>query len=193
MPLHRPRPPTVTQVLDTPPQTLRARIFDPVHRNHGTPYPCTTEDILSAITPNPHPRRSSDFVSPDRASYEIWAHNARGRNLGQDEYHAILRLENFMRDFSSGRVRWGPDLIIKAFCDLDRVFFCGFLRGHVHIRWKTGASFDPPIRNRVVYGHTVYLGGGKAKIYLNADAIFGPYRGLTPFKETWRTMLHEMW
>lgn len=193
MPVHRPRPPAATQVVDRPRQEIRARAFDPVRRNHGTPYPCTREDILAAITPNPRPRRSAEYVTANAASYEIWAHNARGRNLNGHEYHAILRLENFVRDLFNGRVRWAPDLIIKAFCDLDRVFFLGLLRGHVHVKWKTAASFDPPTRNRVIYGRTDYLGGGKARIYLNADAIFGPIQRLNPFKETWRTMLHEMW
>ena len=193
MPVHRPRPPAATHVADRRREDIRALVGQPVHPNHGTRYPCTREDIAAAITANPRRRVMSELVSANRASHEIWAHNARGRNLGQSEYHAIIRLENFMRDFYSGRLRWGPDLIIKAFSDLDKVFFLGLLRGPVRVKWKSAAHFDPPTRHRVIYGKTEYLGGAKAVILLNADAIFGPYWGLNPFKETWRTMLHEMW
>lgn len=179
-----------------PRRELRALALLPVQRNLGTLYPCTANELHTAITPNTHPRRSTDYVSGDRASGEIVTHNAPGRNLSQREYDAIRRLENVVLSCMAGRIRWTPDLIIKAFCDIDLVFFLGLLRGHVHVEWKPASCSSFTRRpGHLCMGHTTPLGGGKAMIRLNADAILYGVRGAEyiPFKDMWRTMLHEMW
>ena len=85
---------------------------------------------------------------------------------------------------------WGPDLAIKIFCDLDVVFFAGKLRGHVCITWADVEEF--PERN--VFGHTVFLGQGKAVIQLNAQFVFfdwGVEDGRL-FAQMLAMVLHEM-
>ena len=120
------------------------------------------------------------------------AHNALGRNLSRSEYNAITCLESVVLAVFANRLSWTPDLIIKAFCDLDRVFFLGKLRGHVYVKWRSSSSFARRPSSTYIFGQTIALGGGKAELRLNTDAIFASTR-LSAFKEMWRTMLHEMW
>ena len=174
------------------PTELRALALRPVQLNRGTPYPCSGSQLRDTITHDSHPRRSSDYVSADEASREILNHNALGRNLSRGECDAISRLESIVLTCMSGRISWTPDLIIKAFCDIDRVFFLGLLRGHVHVEWKPASYFTNAASNRIRFAITTPLGGGKARIRLNAHAILGSV-GFPPFKEMWRIMLHEMW
>lgn len=191
MPVHVPRNPRLPDTFTPRPRAeLRVLAFQPVRRNRGTDYPCTESELRDAITPSRQPRCST--ISPIRASSEVFTHNARGRNLSRAEYNAIRRLEDVMLDVFAGRIDYGPDLIVKAFCDLDRVFFLGRLRGQVHVKWTSGSSFPARRPHRLYYGRADYLGGGKVVICLNADGIFATTR-LSTFKEMWRTMLHEMW
>ena len=162
----------------------------PVTMNHGTRYDCTPNELRDATTPSDQPRRT--HVSADRASQVVFLHNQPGRNLSDREYDAMLRLEDLILGVFSGRKQWTPDIIIKVFCDLDRVFFLGNLRGHVYVKFKSGDAFPPARRDHCHFGRTIPLGGGKAKIHLNADALFGPYEGPS-FKEMFRIVLHEMW
>ncbi len=192
MPVFRPSTRLPNRWASRPPVEQRALALEPVRLNHGTLYPCSASQLYDTITYNPRPRRSSEYVSADEASREIQTHNALGRNLSRGEYDATSRLESIFIACMSGRIRWTPDLIIKAFCDIDRVFFLGFLRGHVHVEWKPADSFSRRASNTVRFAATSPLAGGKAKISLNAYAILGSV-GFPPFKYMWRVMLHEMW
>ncbi len=168
---------------------LREEAFLPVRLNSGTNYPCTASELRDATTPSHRAARRP--ISRMSASYNVSTENALGRNLGQAEYDAIRRLERTILGVFAGR-HWAPDLIIKAFCDLDLVFFLGDLRDHVHVEWRSGRSFPPRRQHRLMMGRTDYLGNGKAVIRLNADGIFAE-TALSAFKEMWSTMLHEMW
>ena len=191
MPVFRPRTNVPHSFPERPARQLRGMALRPISLNAGTPYPCTAGELRDAINPNRHSRRSSDFIIADQASYEVYAQNARGRNLGRGEYNAMCRLEECIVAVFRDRLDWTPDLIIKAFCDLDRVFFCGRLRGYVRVRWVPGSYF--PAQRRTAFGYTEILGGGKAEIVLNADGIFSRTLPLSGFLEMFRTMLHEMW
>lgn len=189
MPVHRPRNPRERNwIADRPRQALRDVAFRPVRRNRGTDYPCTENELRDTV--NSRPRRNSSFVSAHRASHEIWAHNDLGKNLTGAEYDAIRRLEGVILDVMQGRMNWGPDIVIKAFCDLDLVFFKGYLRGRVWVEWKSASSFPAPNAGGAYYGRCTPMGDGKARIRLNADAVFG---NPTPWKHLWNTILHEMW
>ena len=109
-----------------------------------------------------------------------------------EEYQAVRRLEDATLEFFAGGY-WSPDLLIKAFCDLDLVFFGGHLRGHCHVQWKPERWFPgPQWRHTINYGCTIPLQEGKAMIALNADGIFGD-PSVDAFRGSWRTLLHEMW
>lgn len=190
MPVHVPRNPPLPATLPARSRwQLLEEAFQPIRRNTGTTYPCTASELKDATTPSRRPARRP--VSKHQASYSIQAHNALGNHLSHEDYAAICRLENATLGVFAGRY-WSPDLIIKAFCDLDRVFFLGHLRGHVYVRWRSQRSFPQRIPHRLTMGRTDYLGGGKAVIYLNADGIFAD-TAMSAFKEMWRTLLHEMW
>ena len=170
---------------------LHDEAFRPIRLNSGTPYPCTGSEIQDATNLSHRPVRR--FISRDEASYNVQAHNVLGARITQQEYNAICRLEDSILRVFAGH-HWSPDLIIKAFCDLDCVFFLGHLRGQVYVRWRSGSSFPERRRHRLTMGRTDYVGGGRAVISLNADGIFAadvPH--LSAFKEMWCTMLHEMW
>ena len=134
---------------------------------------------------------SRALVSVKTAAREIFDHNnpeRRKRIPSGKEQEAIHRLLTMLEN--ACRESWGPDLAIKVFCDLDTVFFRGKLRGHVCITWADLGEF--PDRN--VFGHTIFLGRGKAVIQLNAQFMFFDW-GRTDgqlLNQTLATVLHEM-
>ena len=108
--------------------------------------------------------------------------------MSGNEREATHRLRAMME--KACRDSWGPELAVKAFCDLDAVFFRGKLRGHVCVTWADVGEF--PDGN--VFGHTVFLGRGKAVIQLNARFLFFDwgYRDGRVFAQMLATVLHEM-
>lgn len=171
----------------------------------GTDYGCTQEELEACggrfrrASPTkldyaelramwfPHPNEGGPLVPCRTATLDIVQHNNPLRIPASKEYGAIDRLLTMLDDARHGF--WGPDVVIKAFCDLDTVFFRGKLRGHVCITWASLYDFKSspePI------GHTRYLGQSKALIQLNAQYIFLDY-GRRPLTEALGTVLHEMW
>ena len=190
MPIHVPlNPPLPDGFPQRPRRQLRDEALQPISLHSGTNYPCSESKLRDATTPNHQPVRP--VISKDQASYNVQAYNVLGGRIRDNEYSAICRLEDAILGVFAGR-HWTPDLIIKAFCDLDLVFFLGHLRGNVYVQWRDARSFPRRRRNRLTMGRTDYLGGGKAVIKLNADAIFAE-TAMSAFKEMWRTLLHEMW
>ena len=125
------------------------------------------------------------FISARQAALDVFEHNTSRRKIRRVEQEAIARLSLAIAAGRAGS--WGPDLIIKAFCDLDIVFFGGRLRGHVCVRWLP----DWGLPGRTVLGTAVYIGKGKSAIKMNADAILMSHQ--EPFERMFATMLHEMW
>lgn len=191
MPVFRPRDPHVPW---RGPGRSRRHLWDeallPIRLNRGTPYPCSATKLQDATTPSRRPARRP--ISKLQASFNIRNQNYLGSHVSTDEYQALCRLEDAILEVVAGGY-WSPDLLIKAFCDLDLVFFGGHLRGHCHVQWKPDRWF-PGSRRRheFIYGQTIALQEGKCMIALCADGIFGDY-SKDAFKESWRTLLHEMW
>ena len=126
------------------------------------------------------------FVSPRAAAREIHDHNRLSRAPSNAERRALIRLDAALDDAHGDH--WGPDLIIKAFCDLDTVFFNGRLRGHVSVAWKAASEMSSTL-----YGGTNFLSQGKCQIGLNTEGIILDLSSSKAFKQMWSTMLHEMW
>lgn len=126
------------------------------------------------------------FISQRAAAREIHDHNRLNRAPSNAECRALSRLDAALDDAHGNH--WGPDLIIKAFCDLDTVFFNGRLRGHVCIAWRAASEMGSTL-----YGGTNYLSQGKCQIGLNAEGIILDLSSSKAFKQMWSTMLHEMW
>ena len=186
------------------PRDIYNDAFQDVTLDSGTDYPCTQSDLDatggSARREFPNDDRRDrkasrktwfavpnhgPFVSPRRACLDTYNHNNLHRKPGRLETEAIERLSAALAAGHHGF--WGPDLIIKAFCDLDVVFFRGRLRGHVCVRWLPDWSGT----GDTIWGTTVFLGKGKCAIRMNADTILLEHR--RPFERMVATMLHEMW
>ncbi len=223
-PYHGLRPPTSRLFPERPNYLDRARLFDEkkgVHRSSkdlydearlevsvdtGTEYPCTQRDLdacggKSRGVPSQYrdfaELRALWFSEPNRmpkvsireAALDIVDHNSSERNPSAKENDAIDRLWIMLDNALQGY--WSPDVAIKCLCDLDIVFFRGELKGHVCITWAGRKRFP----SRTTWGHTGYIGHGKAVIELNANYIL-----LEPdrwhknlLNQTIATMLHEMW
>lgn len=129
---------------------------------------------------------------------------------------ALERLQPWFVD-SEVRKGWGPDIIFKAFDDLDEALFHGRLRGRCQVQWKSEEELQtmfPEVRH--IWGTTVpkrrrvkdpitcdYCQVFSAHIYLNSTKHFlGPLsthvdeEGVeckrTRWENMWGTLLHEM-
>ncbi len=140
----------------------------------------STNESKSVDHPNKGP-----FLDARIAAREVFEHNDPTRIPSAAENEAIRRLDTAFKDAAQGF--WGPDLAFKAFCDLDKVFFCARLTGHVCLSWQ------PHIGRGLLWGSTGYLGRGKAVIILDAYNIFFHTEGESGFVQMFTTLLHEMW
>ena len=182
-------------------QELYDTVFTDITLDTGTNYACIQSDLeaTGGLSRQQYPeddskdRKASNrkwfsqpnrgpFVTPRQASRDIFEHNDMRRKPGRYESGAIARLSEAIN--AGRRGDWSPDLIIKAFCDLDTVFFGGQLRGHVCVRWQ------PDWAPRAS-GQTVFLGDGKCSMRLNADNLLLEHPH--PFEGMFATTLHEMW
>ena len=104
---------------------------------------------------------------------------------------------------------WTPDIIFKAFDDLDETFFGGALLGNVHIEWCRKEQLDPGVTATTTpFYIPVREASGEItckhafKIQMNATQIFmepletgwihGRHARLTRWENMWRTLVHEM-
>ena len=117
---------------------------------------------------------------------------------------AVDRLKTlfFLRKFRN----WGPDVVYKAFYDLDRALFDGKLRFHTKITWRNEADCVKHAGKTLCNGYTSFqyrikvqethqfYGSWCAEITLNATSIFllPPLGHDTRWDEMWDTLLHEM-
>lgn len=149
--------------------------MDEVLPDYGTDYPCTMRQLQSYRTV-PAPTYDRPWSANKAARVLLEFLNAPVP-LGSRADAALHRI-----GFALGLSDWGPDLIIKAFRDLDLAFFRGTLTGKTMVNWATDQEFDRPVR-----GTTRFLGHGRCHIRLNASLIFctGP---TGTFSQMWTTV-----
>ena len=119
------------------------------------------------------------------STYQLVRHNRPNKDLPREESDAIERVRDCLRIQD-----WGPDLIIKAFRDLDTVFFMGRLVGNCLIRWRDREGCERKYNESHFYGLTAPLGplrNRQVQIILNANLMF--FQCANPYKEMWRTIL----
>ena len=153
----------------------------PIRADTGTPYPCTQEDLDYCLRfPRIKPRERLHRME---ATYQLTRFNRLTKELSPNERNACKNLKAALklRD-------WGPDLIIKAFKDLDQLFFMGRLHGQCLVGWC-----DPGYRkvSHGEYGVTTFVPPSSAKIMLNVQDVI--LMTEEPYMEMFRTMLHECW
>ena len=164
-------------------QHLYQQAFEQFHADSGTQYPCSQSDINFHHRERfPHPNKGP-FVSAIEATSEIIRHNKEASKIQLHELAAIDRLIDAILDAEDNG--YGPDIIIKAFADLDLVFFNGRLRGNACVQWASDEYFQKWQVPPGTWGFTVRPKRGEmgqCRIYLNAKTIL-----LYPSTETPRS------
>ena len=119
------------------------------------------------------------------AASQIVRHNRRRREPSTKEADAIRRLQESLR-----LETWGPDLIIKAFQDLDTVFFRGCLVGNCLVRWRNMKGclrVDPSCDWYAVTEPVGPIEYRQCRITLSANHIILDEKD--PYTQMWQTML----
>lgn len=158
-----------------------------VWASRGTPYPCSQYDLdecASDYNHPPHSARSSERATIDLERFlNTYVEVTSAVQAAIDRLRAGLQIHD-----------WKPDIVIKAFHDLDIVFFHGKLHGLVTISWHCALWWIDQERSRDGYRHqmavTDYSGNLKAAIHLNAWGILldAPDAKVA----MWSVVLHEM-
>ena len=176
---------------------LREQLFrqalQPFKTDTGTPYPCSQAEI-DFHQKNVFPTRNKGpFVTSREATKEVmWQNDTKRITPILFEKEAIKRLF-WAASCAQDGLTLGPDVAIKAFADLDLVFFAGRLRNHVTVQWQADIGTPNPvwgICSRPRHGEE-----GQCRIKLNASLIFkeGWTQGTrNPFESMIGTLLHEM-
>ena len=172
----------------SPKELYREALLD-VSIDRGTVYDITQQelDALSAfITKN-----SGPFISQSQATQEVVDHNRLSREPSSAELAAIQRLREALEVEDH---LWSPDIVIKAFHDLDIIFFNGRLRNNVQFQWKTPEAFIPHVQpDDFALGATNRTGRvGQMSIILNAHNLLFRNVIQKPRMQVWSTALHEM-
>lgn len=174
-------------------QEMYKQAFKPVCADGGTRYLCSQSEIDFHHRGRFLHRNKGPLVSAIEATSEIVSHNKETRKVPPPETAAINRLIDAILD--AEEYGYGPDIIVKAFADLDLVFFDRKLRGSVCVQWASDEYFQKWQVPPGAWGFTVRpLPGesGQCRIKLNAKTILLDPSTDTPFKTMFGTMLHEM-
>ena len=159
----------------------------------GTRYPCSQSEIDFHHRGQFFRTNKGPFVSAFEATSEIVRHNKETRKVPHPELAAIDRLIDAVLD--AEEYGCGPDIIVKAFSDLDLVFFDGRLRGNVCVQWASNEYFQQWQVPLGAWGFTIKPQPGEVgqcRVKLNAKTILLDPSTDTPFKTMFGTMLHEM-
>lgn len=187
----------------SPSVSLRRKMYyealKPFSTRNGTKYSCSQNDIDFHRHSHFTLRGCTGDMTDNTLTTELILQNQTDKAVQPAERGAIGRLQRIFEDIKHSGT-YGPDLAIKAFNDLDLVFFGGYLRGRVRVRWST-CSTDSDLQNRTVprdshscpYGFARkgrFLQRGEVHIVLNAGLIF--FMEYSPLELMVSTLLHEM-
>lgn len=172
---------------------LFQKALQPFNKHSDLLYLCSQSEI-DFHRGNVFPNRNKDtFVTSREATKELMWHNDIKRiNPPLHEIDAIKRLLWAASCAQDGSVL-GPDVAIKAFADLDVVFFGGRLRNNVTVQWR--ADICAPGRVWGTCERSRRGEEGQCRIKLNASMIFREawtQRTRDPFESMMGTLLHEM-
>ncbi|KAL8939987.1 MAG: hypothetical protein Q9211_002491 [Gyalolechia sp. 1 TL-2023] len=157
---------------------------DVVRPDRGTPYPCYTKNLESYRCRPKRTRKTP--MSNEVATNKLVNFLNQDIERGTKEHAALRRLAYGMQ-----LAEWGPDLFLKAFDDLDIVFFRGVLATRTQIQYMTEEEVLREFRPNVhILGCCAPLGFGRCRIVLNSSGNF--LNQPNPFAQMWNTILHEM-
>ena len=162
--------------------------------DYGSVYPCSQSDLDFHRRGRFPSKNRGPFVSLLQAIEEVMVQNDERRRPPIAEIDAISNLANVVGDRT---YRYHPDLVIKAFNDLDTVFFGGRLHGNVLVSWANSmecAEIERDIGK--FFGCTESISPeekGQARISLNARGIFlENFEDENPLRAMFCTLLHEV-
>ncbi|KAF6226818.1 hypothetical protein HO173_012322 [Letharia columbiana] len=166
---------------------LYREAFLKVKADRGTPYDVSQEELDAMSTFSG--RNFGPFVSQSQATKEVVEHNKPSRKPSSAELAAIQRLRSALKDSL-----WSPDIVIKAFHDLDMIFFLGRLHHNVQFQWRTPDAFVTHVQPEdFALGATVGTGRvGQMSIMLHAHNLLLRDVIRDPWMHMWSTALHEM-
>ncbi|MCJ1267876.1 hypothetical protein MMC22_007762 [Lobaria immixta] len=158
-----------------------------ISATRGTPYPCNQHDLDRCDFGSDRPPHS--LQTQDHATTYLEHFLDPNAPISSTVQAAMVRLQAALRIHD-----WKPDLIIKAFNDLDIVFFDGKLRGRTTIHWRRGSWWAELERSRgrphKSFAVTRSLHHRRAAIELNA---WGMFMNTADAKVAmWKITLHEM-
>lgn len=167
---------------------------DKFYVDYGSVYPCNQGQLDFHHQGRFWRKNRGPFVSLSMATEEVMVHNDEKRRPSMAEIDAISKLGNAVRDRT---YRCHPDLVIKAFNDLDTVFFGGRLRSNVLVSWANSMECAELEREAGhFYGCTLsrtHEENGQACIFLNARRMFlENVDDESPLRAMFCTLLHEV-
>ena len=175
-----------------PSEEAYQQAFLPFRTDAGTPHPCGESDLDVHNTGAFREPNNAPFISVLEATREVMLQNHVTRRVPPLELTAIDNLKRTV-DTMEKRMDFGPDLAIKAFADLDLVFFGGRLRNNVRVQWVRANDDSRCTAPRRVWGLAITLPErGKCLIKLNADALLRRTHDDDPLRSLFGTLLHEM-
>ena len=176
-----------------PSEEAYQQAFSPFRIDTGTPYPCEQSDLDVHRTGSFRELNRRPFVSAVEATTEVMLQNHVSRRLPPSESTAIDNLSRTIYTVEK-RMNFGPDLAVKAFADLDLVFFGGRLRDNVQVRWVKATDHPRFEASSGLWGAAIQLPErGKCLIILNADLhLREESQAADPLRRIFGTLLREM-
>ena len=167
---------------------------DKFYAEYGSFYPCSQNELDFHRRGRFSRKNKGPFVSLLEATEEVMVQNDERRRPPIAEIDAISNLANVVGDRT---YRYHPDLVIKAFNDLDTVFFGGRLHDNVLVSWansKECAEIELDVGRS--FGCTESRSPeekGQARIFLNARVMFlENSEDENPLRAMFCTLLHEV-
>lgn len=186
-PPHKPH--TYTQLHINMPRDHAQRMYEeaflPVSCRSGTPYPCAQSEIDITNSHNVYPYVGGTQTTEYGAAQEIVGHNSMYRVPGSLEEEAIINLQYMRRALRAQHDEFGPDLAIKVFRDLDRVFFAGKLYGRCSVQWDD-------LDEVYATAYSLLRRPGVALILLSVRGIILMTPKDAMLRQLFKTLLHEM-
>ena len=178
--------------------------FQPFRHDKGTAYPTRQSDIDFHNNGSFTARNRGPFLTEADTTEYMMKHNTLTKRPRTSEQAAMDRLANALRDYRNGH-KLGPDFAIKAFSDLDLVFFGGHLTANVCVSWssnETDIRLEAPTCHHKEGLQAVILGvterrrrcgeRGQCRIVLNAETLFSRTAPWEPVERMIGVLLHEM-
>lgn len=176
-----------------PSEEAYQQAFSPFSKDIGTRHACSQGDLDVHNTGSFQEWNNRPFVTAMEATTEVMLQNHVSRRLPSSESTAIDIMGRTIYAVEK-RMEFGPDLAVKAFADLDLIFFGGRLRDNVRVQWVKATEYPRFEASSELGGAAIQLlQPGKCLILLNADLLLREdSQDEDPLRRMFGTLLHAM-